>query len=123
MGAVHKLHSEPLFQMRQTQTQQTQTECDSEADVFDFLKWSRAVAVFRMNALRDTVWYISSKVNHSCAPNIRIDDEGAVTALRPIQRGEELVVSYLKRDASLYKTQTLRRIELEGAKGFRCECA
>lgn len=63
-----------------------------------------------------------ARVNHSCAPNLRIDfpmncARLTATALAPIAEGEELCISYIRQEPDV---QTRRRRLLEY--GFVCSC-
>lgn len=69
------------------------------------------------------VFQLFSRANHSCFPNavfIHGKDDWRLQALRPIQRGEELVHSYLGEQLLLPAEQ--RRWHLWRSKCFRCIC-
>jgi hypothetical protein len=65
---------------------------------------------------------IGTTVNHSCAPNCAFNSQGPaleLRALRDIQEGEELFVSYI----DLYQSRQQRQAELKATKFFLCTCA
>ena len=72
-----------------------------------------------------------SRANHSCAPNIDMQTDAArghrarVTALRDIDAGEELLLSYLGSvgSARMERPVEERRAELRRKYRFHCECA
>ena len=82
----------------------------------EYVVFSKVITIFRLNALNNIVYYISSKLNHSCQPNVYLTSDGQIIAIRDIQKGEELLISYLKRDSSLYKYQQLRAMEIQRTK-------
>ena len=113
--AIHKLSNEPTFKIRYM------SDANGESE-FEFDKWCKLITKFRLNAIGDTVWYTASKLNHSCRPNAYITANGQVMALRDIGKGNELLISYLERDASLYKYVELRKMEIQRMRGFECKC-
>lgn len=130
--AINKLSTEPTFKMRYMSKNAIPDEIkekmrkhfpkspgidvDDKESGYNFTKWCRCVTTFKLNAIHDTVWYISSKLNHCCQPNVYLNPEGVVTAIRDIEEGDELLVSYLERDTSLYKYQQLRSLEIQRTK-------
>ncbi|CAJ1405577.1 unnamed protein product [Effrenium voratum] len=63
-----------------------------------------------------------ARANHSCLPNCLVDgDLGTLRAVRPVESGEELSVSYLD-DAALMLDIKSRQKELQERYEFRCRC-
>ena len=89
---------------------------------FDFEKWSALILKFRLNALRDCVFYVLSKLNHSCDPNAYLTKNGQIIALQNITKKKEIFIAYFERDACLYKYSELRRMQNLKNKGFECKC-
>eukprot|EP01084_Bolivina_argentea_P100108 179831_1 len=135
--AVNKLSMEPTFKIRYLSQNQIPDNVKSKLNqhlqqgyhintdketAFNFEKWCKVITIFKLNAINDCVYYVSSTLNHSCSPNVCINSDGKIIALCDIKVGEELLISYLSRDASLYKYQELRTIEIQKTKGFQCKC-
>eukprot|EP01083_Nonionella_stella_P031567 86434_1 len=135
--SMNKLSMEPTFKIRYLCADEIPDEVKGKLNehlrtgfqinqdkqsAFDFTQWCKIITIFKLNAINDTAYYVASKLNHACSPNVCITAEGKVMAIRDIKPGEELFVSYLKRDASLYKYQQLRSLEIQRTKGFRCKC-
>merc|ERR1712129_296585 len=114
--AIHALSNEPTFKLKIAQSNNSDLQ-------FDFAKCAKVLSIFRQNSHGDICFYASSKINHSCQPNAHLNTaSGQLTGLRTIRCGEELLISYFERDASLYKHAKLRRYELLRSKGFECKC-
>lgn len=63
-----------------------------------------------------------ARANHSCAPNCMVDgDEGTLRAIKNVEAGETLTVSYLDDAARLWPRDRRRR-ELSERWGFVCHC-
>ena len=58
-------------------------------------------------------------VNHSCLPNATRTDSGDLVACRPIQKGEEILTSYI---ADLMQPSSYRRGALRTLHTFECNC-
>lgn len=62
-----------------------------------------------------------AQVNHSCSPNAEyacIDRKMRLVTLRPIERGEEILISYIDR----FQPKAARQAELQRHFHFTCEC-
>lgn len=68
------------------------------------------------NSLANTI--AQSKINTKNKDNVLCK----IIAIKDININDEIFVSYLKRDESLYKYQQLRRLELQKHFDFICEC-
>jgi hypothetical protein len=75
------------------------------------------------------LFVLTARINHSCAPNASIqsqvfcDAHMDLVALRDIQRGEELTISYIGRGHGVGKKNTgRRRRELQSKYMFVCDC-
>uniref|UniRef100_A0A7S4T7T0 SET domain-containing protein n=1 Tax=Alexandrium monilatum TaxID=311494 RepID=A0A7S4T7T0_9DINO len=63
-----------------------------------------------------------ARANHSCLPNCIVDgDEGTLRALRDIEPGDDLTISYLS-DAALLWPRHRRQVELAQRWDFVCGC-
>ena len=65
-----------------------------------------------------------SRINHSCSPNMAREydgDSAFLFALKDVQKGEELTISYLS-DAALEMSADKRRAELKAKFNFWCAC-
>ena len=65
-----------------------------------------------------------SRINHSCSPNMARENEGDsafLFALKDVQNGEELTISYLS-DAALEMSTDKRRAEVKAKFNFWCAC-
>eukprot|EP00435_Cladocopium_sp_Y103_P072714 s636_g41.t1 len=82
----------------------------------------RAILSIEMNMfVGECCFLMLSRMNHSCFPNVvYMSDKQQFRALRPIQRGEELLHSYLGREL-LLPTELRRRL-LWRSKCFECQC-
>ncbi|CAL1171250.1 unnamed protein product [Cladocopium goreaui] len=82
----------------------------------------RAILSIEMNMfVGECCFLMLSRMNHSCFPNVvYMSDKKQFRALRPIQRGEELLHSYLGREL-LLPTELRRRL-LWRSKCFECQC-
>ncbi|RAL41821.1 hypothetical protein DM860_009003 [Cuscuta australis] len=67
---------------------------------------------------------LQSCMNHSCKPNAKafkreedLDGDAIIIALEPIQKGEEITISYIDEDLPIEERQ-----ELLADYGFRCKC-
>lgn len=74
---------------------------------------------------RQAIFYIASRLNHSCLPNAFFEwnpKSGHLTvyAIRDIQKGEEILVSYMNRDWHL--TRHERQEALFDGHEFDCDC-
>lgn len=70
------------------------------------------------------VWPTASYFNHSCAPNLgkkRVGRQWVFYAVREVQAGEELSISYLGGDEDDLDTMQ-RRQKLKDSWGFDCAC-
>eukprot|EP01064_Diplonema_japonicum_P023468 TRINITY_DN338_c1_g1_i1.p1 TRINITY_DN338_c1_g1~~TRINITY_DN338_c1_g1_i1.p1 ORF type:complete len:389 (+),score=92.42 TRINITY_DN338_c1_g1_i1:44-1168(+) len=69
-----------------------------------------------------TIYSTSSKINHSCVPNMTASFTGKTVhfmAIKPIQKGDELTISYVE----LASTKEERNAELSDRYGFACTCS
>jgi len=74
------------------------------------------------------IFSLSSRFNHSCAPNIKTSYSPSLArlvthVLRPIAAGDELLTSYLGGPALFASTSTERTARLRRAWAFECSCA
>lgn len=64
---------------------------------------------------------VLSLVNHSCTPNLfnfAVDNQEVCVTIRPIQKGEQLFISYLRQDDITVQ----RQADLKHNYGFECKC-
>lgn len=83
----------------------------------------RVLAIFAANAFGD-VFFLGSRINHSCIPNINfaynsVLEKETFHAVRDITAGEELTISY---NNGANRTKSQRQDELSNW-GFVCTCA
>ncbi|PVI00906.1 TPR domain protein [Periconia macrospinosa] len=91
----------------------------------DLAQWERdAIGVYDANSFEVGVYFLPSRINHSCLPNVHYEynpaiEEGTFHALRDIAEGEELFISYINGGSRLRKW---RQPKLD-MWGFVCKCA
>jgi hypothetical protein len=88
-------------------------------------EWERnAIGVYDANSFEVGVYYLPSRINHSCIPNVHYEynpaiQRGTFHAVRDIERGEELLISYINGGS---RTKRWREPKLD-LWGFKCQCA
>eukprot|EP00928_Gymnodinium_smaydae_P057050 TRINITY_DN40320_c0_g1_i1.p1 TRINITY_DN40320_c0_g1~~TRINITY_DN40320_c0_g1_i1.p1 ORF type:complete len:474 (-),score=52.95 TRINITY_DN40320_c0_g1_i1:578-1999(-) len=71
-----------------------------------------------------SLYYLSSLMSHSCAPNASWHRQGSKHVLHArcdLEPGDEICISYLS-DADLYESTSVRKIRLKHSKNFWCSC-
>ncbi len=72
--------------------------------------WMLALARVKLNAHDDGLHHFGVLYNHSCAPNCKIvGSQGKFVAIRDIEAGEELCISYLGSDLGVSFEESLKR--------------
>ncbi|KAM3424235.1 hypothetical protein BST61_g11224 [Cercospora zeina] len=105
----------------------------SEADLPQYLAdHVRVISIFACNTFilangNLGVFEVSSRLNHSCVPNVHhtnnpVLGKETVQAVRDILPGEELQVNYMGAGAT-YEMQHVRLPKLHDLYGFSCKCA
>lgn len=72
------------------------------------------------------LYLITSFFNHSCCPNVAIFGKNNLSickAILPIQKGDQLFVSYVDEDDDELKTVAGRKNFLQNNFGFNCKCS
>ncbi|KAF2800387.1 TPR domain protein [Melanomma pulvis-pyrius CBS 109.77] len=88
-------------------------------------EWERnAIGVYDANSFEVGVYFLPSRINHSCIPNVHYEfnpaiQRGTFHAVRDIERGEELLISYINGGS---RTRKWRQPKLD-MWGFVCQCA
>lgn len=88
-------------------------------------EWERnAIGVYDANSFEVGVYYLPSRINHSCIPNVHYEynpaiQRGTFHAVRDIERGEEVLISYINGGS---RTKRWREPKLD-LWGFKCQCA
>lgn len=105
-------------------SEKKRTEVDALIDAF-YLKLDDTVGQF-LNNEGSGLYLTQSKINHSCNPNAEIrfpysNNILQVVALRAIQPGEEICISYLD-ECQLHRSRHSRQKYLEENYLFACEC-
>ncbi|CDK26674.1 unnamed protein product [Kuraishia capsulata CBS 1993] len=93
-----------------------------EEDRLEYAEFLEYLGRFHLNEYENSIYLLLSRVNHDCAPNVRIESEkGAIRAyaIRDIVKDEELTVSYVNPSHGVIH----RRRELREGYGFICNCA
>lgn len=91
----------------------------------DLAKWERdAIGVYDANSFEVGVYYLPSRINHSCIPNVHYEynpaiQRGTFHAIKDIAKGEELYISYINGGSRL-KSWRQPKLDLWG---FVCTCA
>ncbi|KAF2193110.1 TPR domain protein [Zopfia rhizophila CBS 207.26] len=92
--------------------------------------WSRlsslqkkVISIYDANGFDVGVFYLASRINHSCIPNIHYEfneslQKGTYHAVRDIEKGEELYLSYINGGN---RTREQRQPKLDQW-GFKCNC-
>ncbi|CAI6332429.1 unnamed protein product [Periconia digitata] len=91
----------------------------------DLAQWERdAIGVYDANSFEVGVYFLPSRINHSCLPNVHYEynpaiEKGTFHAVKDIAEGEELFISYINGGSRLRKW---RQPKLD-MWGFVCQCA
>jgi hypothetical protein len=91
----------------------------------DLAQWERdAIGVYDANSFEVGVYFLPSRINHSCLPNLHYEynpaiERGTFHAVRDILEGEELFISYINGGSRL---RNWRQPKLD-MWGFVCKCA
>ncbi|KAF2449224.1 TPR domain protein [Karstenula rhodostoma CBS 690.94] len=91
----------------------------------DLKQWERdAIGVYDANSFEVGVYNLPSRINHSCIPNVHYEynpaiERGTYHAVRDIEEGEELFISYINGGSRL---KIWRQPKLD-MWGFVCQCA
>jgi hypothetical protein len=94
-------------------------------DKSTFERWLQVVVGMQCNAFKSGVFLHTALFNHDCNPNcvkftpLSATDVSEVRAARAIQRGEQLMISYLH---PREQSQERRRQQLTKQFGFTCQC-
>ncbi|KAF2638207.1 TPR domain protein [Massarina eburnea CBS 473.64] len=91
----------------------------------DLTNWERdAIGVYDANSFEVGVYFLPSRINHSCIPNVHYEfnpaiERGTFHAVKDIAEGEELYISYINGGSRL---RNWRQPKLD-MWGFVCQCA
>ena len=88
-------------------------------------EFAAAFYLFTLHSCTDNgnlcLFNTGSKIKHCCRPNVKHSGNGELRALRRIDAGEELTVSYLDDDMLMLPT-AMRKQKLQTTWLFQCEC-
>ncbi|KAF2703053.1 TPR domain protein [Pleomassaria siparia CBS 279.74] len=82
------------------------------------------ISIYDANSFEVGVYHLPSRINHSCIPNVHYEYNPAIRrgtfhAVRDIERGEEVLMSYINGGSRIRKWRQ-PRLDLWG---FVCQCA
>mmetsp|Transcript_87949 Transcript_87949/g.247096 ORF Transcript_87949/g.247096 Transcript_87949/m.247096 type:complete len:469 (+) Transcript_87949:29-1435(+) len=101
--------------------QQARTQCEDGFFLKTVLHFNSFAA--GVSGRDQSVFATLARANHSCAPNCVVDgDDGTLRAIRDVQKGEALTVSYID-EATLLWPRERRQAELRKRWDFLCDCA